>query len=106
LTNSFSTNIFYETFELDKEEGELEQKMRYNITIDPQICHGKPCIAHHRIPVYMVLELIAEGFSFEEIIKIYYPSLTKEEIVDCVLYARHLIEPEPITDVEPMEQAV
>jgi uncharacterized protein (DUF433 family) len=80
--------------------------MKQNITIDPQICHGKPCIARHRIPVYMVLELIAEGISFDEIIEKYYPSLTKEEIADCVVYARHLIEPEPIIDAEPTEQAV
>jgi uncharacterized protein (DUF433 family) len=80
--------------------------MRQNITIDPQICHGKPCIANHRIPVAMVLELIAEGISFDEIIEKYYPSLTKEEITDCVLYAKHLIEPEPLIDSEPTEQAI
>lgn len=78
--------------------------MKYNITIDPQICHGKACIANHRIPVYMVLELIAQDISFDEIIEKYYPTLTKEEIMDCVLYARHVIEPEPLIESEPMEK--
>ncbi len=55
-----------------------------HITIDPQSCHGKLCIANHRIPVYMVLELIAQDISFDEIIEKYYPSLTKQEITDCV----------------------
>jgi uncharacterized protein (DUF433 family) len=80
--------------------------MQYNITIDPQICHGKPCITDHRIPVYMVLELIAEDISFDDIIAKYYPSLSKEDIMDCVLYARHLIEPEPLMELEPMEEAI
>jgi uncharacterized protein (DUF433 family) len=82
---------------------EVKKNMRNTITIDPQICHGKPCVATHRIPVYMVLELIAEGISFDEIIEQYYPTLTKEEIVDCVLYAQHLIEPEPIEESETVE---
>jgi len=80
--------------------------MYSHVTIDPQICHGKPCIANHRIPVVMVLELIAAGISFEEILTRYYPSLTKQELTDCVLYAKHLIEPEPFLDSEPIEHAV
>ena len=75
--------------------------MNYHITIDPQICHGKPCIVNHRIPVYMVLELIAQDISFDEIIEKYYPTLTKEEIAECVLYAQHLIEPEPFVENVP-----
>ncbi len=80
--------------------------MKFHIVIDPQICHGKPCIANHRIPVYMVLELIARDISFDEIIKKYYLTLTKADIADCVLYAQHLIEPEPFMETEPMEIAV
>ena len=73
------------------------------ISIDPQICHGKPCVANHRIPVYMVLELIAEGIGFDEIIRKYYPTLTKEDLAACVTFAKHLVQPEPISELEEME---
>lgn len=72
-------------------------KSRRKISIDPQICHGKPCVAGHRIPVTMVLELLAAGISFDNIIQQYYPMLTKQDIAACILYAKHLIEPEPLT---------
>lgn len=80
--------------------------MQQRIIIDPYICHGKPCVANHRIPVTMVLELIAEGISFEEISTKYYPTLTREDIAACVLYAKHLIEPEPLWDAPLLEAAV
>ncbi|MCP4401489.1 MAG: DUF433 domain-containing protein [bacterium] len=80
--------------------------MDRHISIHPQICHGKPCISNHRIPVYMVLELIEDGLSFDEIITTYYPSLTREDIADCVRYARHLIEPEPFIDEEAVATAI
>jgi uncharacterized protein (DUF433 family) len=73
-----------------------EKYMIDRISINPNICHGKPCIVGHRIPVYMVLELIGAGISFDEIIKHYYPTLSKEDISACAEYARHVIEPEPI----------
>jgi uncharacterized protein (DUF433 family) len=66
------------------------------ISIDPKVCHQKPCISGHRIPVYMVLELVAAGISFDEIIHKYYPTLTRENIVACIQYAQHVIEPEPL----------
>ncbi|GAK49492.1 putative toxin-antitoxin system, antitoxin component [Candidatus Moduliflexus flocculans] len=71
-------------------------KVSSRISIDPLVCHGKPCVAGHRIPVVMVLELLAQGLSFDEILRDYYPALTKQDIKACLLYARHLIEPEPI----------
>ena len=67
-------------------------KIASRISIDPLVCHGKPCVAGHRIPVVMVLELLAQGFSFDEILRDYYPALTKQDINACLLYARHAIE--------------
>ncbi len=66
------------------------------ITIDPNICHGKPCIAGHRIPVYMILELVAASIPFDEILHTYYPSITAQDIRACIEYARYVIEPEPL----------
>jgi uncharacterized protein (DUF433 family) len=49
------------------------------ISSDPDIMHGKPCIKGTRIPVYLIVSLVAEGVSVGEIIKDY-PSLTPEDI--------------------------
>ena len=38
------------------------------ITIDPEICHGKPCIRGLRYPVESVLEYLAAGDSFEDVL--------------------------------------
>lgn len=37
------------------------------ITIDAEICHGKPCIRHMRWPVEVVLDMICTGMSFQQI---------------------------------------
>lgn len=37
------------------------------ITIDPEICHGKPCIRGLRYPVETILELMSAGMTVEEI---------------------------------------
>jgi|GEM_PF-880445 len=50
-----------------------------HISSDPDILYGKPCIKGTRIPVYLIVSLIAEDVSTEEIIKDY-PSLTPEDI--------------------------
>jgi uncharacterized protein (DUF433 family) len=41
------------------------------ITIDPQICHGKPCIRGMRYPVEMILELLSSGMTTIEILSDY-----------------------------------
>jgi len=61
------------------------------ITSDPDILHGKPCIKGTRIPVYLVVSLIAEGETIENIIKDY-PSLTPEDIRAAIHYAAKLSE--------------
>jgi uncharacterized protein (DUF433 family) len=43
----------------------------YRITIDPAICHGKPCIRGLRYPVETLLELMAGGMSVDEILADY-----------------------------------
>lgn len=41
------------------------------ITIDPQICHGKPCIRGLRYPVESLLDLLGSGMIFDEILDDY-----------------------------------
>ncbi len=49
------------------------------IEINPKKMGGKPVIKGTRIPVYFILELLANGWSFEDILESY-PQLTKEDI--------------------------
>lgn len=60
--------------------------MLERITIDPEICHGKPCIKGTRIPVFVILDLLAANLSVEEIIEAY-PDLTVEDIKAAIEYA-------------------
>jgi uncharacterized protein (DUF433 family) len=58
------------------------------ITINPEICNGKPVIRDMRITASAVLEFLSAGESQEEILK-QYPSLEKEDIAACLLFAAH-----------------
>lgn len=48
-----------------------EQQLLSRITIDPQVCHGKPCVRGLRYPVEMILELLSAGMSFKQILADY-----------------------------------
>ena len=63
------------------------------ISVDPKIMHGKPCIKGTRIPVYIVLNLLAGGMPEEELLE-NYPDLEKEDIRACMKYASLLAEEE------------
>ena len=52
-------------------------KIADRIVVDMQVMHGKPVIAGTRIPVYVVLNLLAGGFSPEQVLK-EYPDLILE----------------------------
>lgn len=67
------------------------------ISIDPNICFGKPCIKGTRIPAYMVLELIEQGLTIEEIIKQCYPELTPMDIKACIHYAASILRNEEVS---------
>lgn len=61
------------------------------ITVDPNIMDGKPCIRGMRIQVSLILNLVANGMSSEEIIKAY-PYIEPEDISQCLQYAAWLAE--------------
>jgi uncharacterized protein (DUF433 family) len=60
------------------------------ITIDPAICHGKPCVRGLRYPVENLLEWLASGMSAEDILADYV-DLTKDDILATLSYAARLI---------------
>jgi len=68
-------------------------KLIERIAIDPKIMHGKPCINGTRIPVYLILDLLAGGMPESEILE-NYPDLVKEDILACIKYAAALAEEE------------
>lgn len=59
------------------------------ITADPQVCHGKPCIAGTRIMVSVVLDNLAAGLTPAEIVAAY-PTLTDAGVRAAVAYAAEL----------------
>lgn len=63
------------------------------IISDPTICSGKPCIKGTRIPVHIILELLAVGESYQGIKKAY-PNIGDEDIMACLDYAAFLAEEE------------
>jgi uncharacterized protein (DUF433 family) len=61
------------------------------ITIDPEICHGKPTIRGLRYPVENILELMAAGMTIEELLEDY-PDLEREDFLACLEYATKLVQ--------------
>ena len=59
------------------------------IVIDPNICHGAPCIRGLRYPVTTILEHLAAGMSFEAILEDY-PDLERQDILACLEYAARI----------------
>lgn len=61
------------------------------ITIDPDICNGKPTIRGKRITVQTILEFLGAGESNEEILH-QYPSLETSDISACLIFAGQLMD--------------
>jgi len=60
------------------------------ITINQDICHGKPTIRGLRYPVENMLELLASGMTMDELLADY-PDLEKEDFLACISYASKLV---------------
>ena len=64
-------------------------KLLERITLNPDICHGKPCIRGLRYPVDTILELLSAGMSNEEILADY-DDLVLEDILAVLAFATRL----------------
>lgn len=62
---------------------------RERITTDPGVCHGRVCIRGTRIMVSVVLDNVAVGVPFDEILASY-PALRREDIQAALAYAAEL----------------
>lgn len=69
------------------------------ITVNPDICHGKPTIRGLRYPVEMILQLLSSGMSTDEILQDY-EDLEKDDILACLSYAAKLTEVKSIQNMD------
>jgi uncharacterized protein (DUF433 family) len=65
------------------------QKLLKRISVDQNICFGKPCIRGHRIWVSLILDLLASGMTVKEILE-QYPDLEAFDILACIAYGAEL----------------
>ncbi|MHA1308979.1 MAG: DUF433 domain-containing protein [Candidatus Heimdallarchaeota archaeon] len=72
------------------------------IEINPKIQGGKPVIKNTRIPIYIILQMIADGATFKQIIK-EYPKLTEEDIRAAVEYSIYILN-YPEDEVIPISE--
>ena len=65
------------------------EELLERISIDPNVCFGKPCIRGHRIWVSLVLDMLASGMTQSEILD-EYPDLAAEDIQACIAYGAEM----------------
>jgi uncharacterized protein (DUF433 family) len=74
------------------------------IVADPKICHGQPTFRGTRIMVWQVLEMVAEGMGWDDIVKEWDGRIAKEAIAEAVSLAskifidhvhEYVLEPAP-----------
>ena len=63
-----------------------ELELLNRITINPDICHGKPVIRDLRYPIENILELMSSGMTNNEILKDY-PDLEEQDLYACLVFA-------------------
>lgn len=73
-------------------------KLAERITVDPEICHGKPTVRGLRYPVELILELLSAGMTHEELLEDY-PDLERDDILAVLAYAARLSR---VKRVEPL----
>jgi uncharacterized protein (DUF433 family) len=74
------------------------------ITSDPTIFRGKPIIRNMRISVELVLDLLSQGATQDEIFKDY-PALEADDILACLAYAKSVLADEEIEDLNIEKRA-
>ena len=69
----------------------MNELLSGRITINPEVCHGKPCIRGLRYPDETILEWLGSGMSTEEIL-VDYEDLEKEDIMAALDFAAHIVK--------------
>jgi len=72
---------------------------RDRIAVDPRILVGKPVVKGTRIAVEMVVDLLAAGWTHQQI-RDSYPTLTEEDLRACLAYASEVLHSEKVYPIE------
>jgi uncharacterized protein (DUF433 family) len=75
-------------------------KLLSRITIDPALCHGKPCVRGLRYPVEMLLELLSSGMTHDEILSDF-EDLEREDLLAVLAFAARLSQTKRLQSVGP-----
>lgn len=67
----------------------MKEEFLQRITLNPDICFGKPTVRNSRYSVEMLLDLISAGMTFDEILADY-PDLKEEDLEACLYYKNSL----------------
>jgi uncharacterized protein (DUF433 family) len=73
---------------------------RDHITVDPQILVGKPVVKGTRISVELVIDLLAAGWTQQQILDSY-PTLKADDVRACLAYASEILHSEKVFPLEP-----
>lgn len=69
------------------QENEPPMEPQSRITIDPRVLSGKPIVRGTRLAVEFILDLLAQGWSEQELLR-EYPGLAHDDVLACLAYAR------------------
>ena len=78
------TSLLYE-----RDETMTRDELLMRLSIDPNVCFGKPCIRGHRIWVSLILDLLASGMTVPEV-RQEYPGLEDADILACIAYGAEM----------------
>ena len=67
----------------------VREDLLRRISLDPAVCFGKPCIRGHRIWVSLILDMLTDGLSIEDLLK-EYPQLERDDILACLAYGAEM----------------
>ncbi|OGH69937.1 MAG: antitoxin [Candidatus Magasanikbacteria bacterium RIFCSPHIGHO2_02_FULL_51_14] len=76
------------------------EKFHQRIITDPEILIGKPVIKGTRVPVELILKLLAQGTEVAEILE-EYPRLAREDILAAIDYAHDVVATEEVYRLQP-----
>ncbi len=67
----------------------IREELLSRISIDPNVCFGKPCIRGRRIWVSLILDLLAGGMTTDQVLA-EYPQLAEADLLACIAYGAEM----------------
>lgn len=76
----------------------MEDELLKRITLNPNVCFGKPTVRNLRYPVEMILDLLSAGMTNQEILEDY-EDLEEKDLKACLLFASKLVKVNSINKI-------